>query len=232
MDYYSVLGVDQNSSQDDIKRAYRKLAMKHHPDRGGDAETLQRINEAYEVLGNPNKKAVYDTPNHTGFDFSNMQGDPFGSFFDANQFSSFFHHDINQRRPKNKDLSISLEVNLEDAYNGKKLFLEIPYPNGQNKTIELDIPQGINHGQKLKLNGMGDNSYQNLLLHFNNKSYGLNIPAGTQPGTKLRMKKLGMPILNTNDYGTLYVVVNCKIPNQLSEKQKQLLQELKDLNNV
>ena len=59
MDYYSILGVNKNASPEDIKKAYRKLAMKHHPDRGGDAGKLQEINEAYDTLKDPKKRSQY-----------------------------------------------------------------------------------------------------------------------------------------------------------------------------
>ena len=58
MDYYSTLGVGKNATDDDIKKAYRKLAMKHHPDRGGDESTFKKISEAYDVLSDPQKKQI------------------------------------------------------------------------------------------------------------------------------------------------------------------------------
>ena len=66
MDYYQVLGVDKTASQDDIKRAYRRLASKHHPDRGGDAEEFKRVQEAYDTLGDPERRAAYDNPQPQG----------------------------------------------------------------------------------------------------------------------------------------------------------------------
>lgn len=60
MDYYKILGLDSSASADDIKKAYRKQAMKHHPDRGGDESQFTVLQEAYDVLGNPNKRAMYD----------------------------------------------------------------------------------------------------------------------------------------------------------------------------
>ena len=59
-DYYKILGVQSNSNPDDIKKAYRKLSLKHHPDRGGDASEFKKINEAYQTLGTPEKKRMYD----------------------------------------------------------------------------------------------------------------------------------------------------------------------------
>ena len=59
-DYYKILGVQSTSNSDDIKKSYRKLSLKHHPDRGGDANDFKKINEAYQTLGNPEKKRMYD----------------------------------------------------------------------------------------------------------------------------------------------------------------------------
>ena len=67
MDYYKLLGVNQNSSQEEIKKAYRKLSLKHHPDRGGDAEEFKKINEAYSTLGDVEKKRMYDMQKNNPF---------------------------------------------------------------------------------------------------------------------------------------------------------------------
>jgi DnaJ-class molecular chaperone len=64
-DYYKILGVEKSASSDDIKKAFRKLAGQHHPDRGGDAEKFKELNEAYQVLSNDQKRAEYDTYGQT-----------------------------------------------------------------------------------------------------------------------------------------------------------------------
>ncbi len=74
MDYYKVLGVEESSSQDEIKKAYRKLSLKHHPDRGGDGEYFKKINEAYSVLGDVEKRRMYKMQNANPF--SHMNGGP------------------------------------------------------------------------------------------------------------------------------------------------------------
>ena len=74
MDYYKVLGVSESSSQDEIKKAYRKKSLKHHPDRGGDAEQFKKINEAYSVLGDTEKRKMYKMRNQNPF--SQMGGEP------------------------------------------------------------------------------------------------------------------------------------------------------------
>ena len=125
MDYYKTLGVNRNASQDEIKKAFKKQAMKHHPDKGGDANTFQQINEAYETLGNSNKKQQYDMFGTTGNqnprtqtwefggDFPNDIGDIFNDFFGGNR-SPF------QRRQfrKNRDIIIQADIELEDVLKG------------------------------------------------------------------------------------------------------------------
>ena len=81
MDYYKTLGVNRNASQDEIKKAFKKQAMKHHPDKGGDANTFQQINEAYETLGNSNKKQQYDMFGTTGNQNPRTQTWEFGGDF-------------------------------------------------------------------------------------------------------------------------------------------------------
>ena len=73
MDYYSILGVNKGASEEEIKKAYRKLAMKHHPDRGGDQTQFQRIQEAYETLGDAGRRQQYDNPQPQGFDHGGFQ---------------------------------------------------------------------------------------------------------------------------------------------------------------
>ena len=82
MDYYTILGVPRGASEDEIKKAYRKLAMQHHPDRGGDSAKFQQVQEAYDTLGDTNKRHVYDNPQPQGFHFNFNHGP--GGFADLN----------------------------------------------------------------------------------------------------------------------------------------------------
>ena len=72
MDYYNILGVDKTATQEEIKKAYRKLAIKYHPDKGGDAEKFKEISEAYETLSDPVKRQEYDNPQPDLSDFFNI----------------------------------------------------------------------------------------------------------------------------------------------------------------
>src|SRR5436305_14769639 len=77
-DYYEVLGVGKGASADEIKKAFRRAAIEHHPDRGGDEAKFKEINEAYEVLKDPAKKQRYDQFGHAGV--GGASGDPFGGY--------------------------------------------------------------------------------------------------------------------------------------------------------
>lgn len=117
--FYEILGVAENASAEDIKKAYRRLAMKHHPDKnkdGADDTLIKEINEAYSVLSDPDKRKKYDTfgsaDGHVGFsDFSGFS-DVFGS-----AFSSFFAGHRRQQI-KGEDVKIDLTITLEDAFLG------------------------------------------------------------------------------------------------------------------
>ena len=165
MDYYQTLGVAKDASDDEIKRAFRKLAMKHHPDRGGDQAEFQKIQEAYATLGDPQKRAEYDNPAPKGFQqyggmppgFEEMFGRGFG-----NGFQNF--HDLfgfRQPRPvRNRDLNLDTQITLEDAYNGKTIMAQVQLPSGREQVLEIKIPPGIKSGQRLRLSGLGDDANQ------------------------------------------------------------------------
>ena len=99
-DYYNVLGVKSDASRDEIKKAYRKLALKYHPDRNkSDSSAEQKfkeITEAYEILSDSNKREMYDSPRHQEFSFSGNPHDIFESFFGSFAgFESFFSSNVN-----------------------------------------------------------------------------------------------------------------------------------------
>lgn len=164
--HYETLGVDKTATSDEIKRAYRKLASQHHPDRGGETARFQEIQAAYDTLIDNEKRQLYDheqaNPFARGFAGGNFHGaDPFDHLrnmfgFDTNEF--FRQHGSHR---KNRNLRIIIELNLEDLLQPGFKLIEITGPSGK-KTIRIDIPMGVRHGQTLKYSGLGDQSNPNI----------------------------------------------------------------------
>lgn len=176
IDYYKILGIDKTASREEIKKAYRKLARKHHPDlnpNDKNAKTnFQQINEANEVLSDPEKRKKYDQygsdwkhaeqfekaqhnqeassgSERTGFSGTQFEGD-FSDFF-----NSMFGGTVNAGRSRQvkyrgEDYTTELHLNLTDVYETHKRTLTI---NG--KTIRITIPAGIENGQIIKIAGHG-----------------------------------------------------------------------------
>lgn len=128
-DYYNILGVSKNASPEEIKKAYRKKAVKYHPDKGGDEEKFKEANEAYAILSDEQKRSNYDRYGTVdGNPFSGGGSNPFGGFdFDLNDiFSGFggfggFTNNAQraQRRKKGGDLRINVKLNFHDVRDGK-----------------------------------------------------------------------------------------------------------------
>ena len=158
-DYYNILGVSKDASTAEIKKAYRKLAMKHHPDKGGDQERFKELSEAYAVLSDPQKKQMYDTYGDEGFHQQFSQEDIFKHFnFEdifrefgfgmggdrsSNPFADLFGSSFGmrgRRMERGSDLETYLEIDLEEAAKGVKKRLEVRHAvkcekcNGQGGT--------------------------------------------------------------------------------------------------
>lgn len=170
MDYYSALGLHRGASEDEIKKAYRSMAMKYHPDRGGDERKFKEIEEAYRFLSDPEKKNIIDMggdPNaqsRTGSGGFYSQG-PFEFHFSSGNFEDIFGQFgfgfQNQRNTrKNKSFNINVEITLEEVLLGKEINAEIGIPNGKNKIVNITIPPGIENGQQIRYQGMGDDTFK------------------------------------------------------------------------
>lgn len=167
MDYYSTLGLKRGATDAEIKKAYRSLAMKHHPDRGGDEKVFKEVSTAYEALSNPDKKRIIDMggdPNAQGGQgFGNS---PFEFHFGTQNMNDIFGNfgfGFNPRQQRrNRSLSISVEVTLEDVLTGKTVNAEVAIPGREGKIINIEIPAGIEHGQQIRYEGMGDHSIPSM----------------------------------------------------------------------
>jgi len=152
MNYYETLGVEPGASADDIKRAYRRMAMKVHPDRtGGDDTEFKKLQEAYETLSDPDRRAEYDNPRPSmrpEFDFA---GGDFNDIF-AQMFGA-------GRRParKNSDLLVNLQISLYHSYAGTDYILST-----ETGAVNIKIPAGVRPGTKLRVPGRGKQTHQNL----------------------------------------------------------------------
>lgn len=198
-DYYHILGISKNATPDEIKQAYRRLAQKHHPDKGGGQESeakFKEINEAYQVLSDPQKRAAYDqfgsadgNPfsgqsgfsgfegfGQTGFDFS--QGFGFGSGV-GDIFDSLFGQAVSQ-------VQVEVEITIPQAVLGDTLHLQI-----DGKPIELQIPPSTQDGQTFRMRGKG-------------RSY--------RGGT-----------------GDLIIIARVRVPHRLSREQRELYERLKSI---
>jgi curved DNA-binding protein len=182
-DYYAALGVQREAKPDDIKRAYRKLARKYHPDvsKEPDAEArFKEVAEAYEVLKDAQKRAAYDEVGRrwrggegefapppgwdTGFEFS---GRDFGEGFDHSAFfEALFgraREHATRAQARGADHRARVMIDLEDAYRGAQrgISLRMPVldkegvPRMQERTVQVEIPRGIRAGQHLRLAGLG-----------------------------------------------------------------------------
>ena len=166
-DYYSILGVTESASPEEIKKAYRSLANKHHPDKGGDQNKFKEISVAYDTLSDQQKRAEYDHQRQFGagpqFHFHSGNGgfDPFaqmfgGGFAQGHPFADIFGGMRGGRR--NRDLNIQCSITLEESFIGKQIEASFQLPSGRMQTVNIDLPAGIAHGNSIRYEGLGDDS--------------------------------------------------------------------------
>ncbi|MDB5254585.1 MAG: Chaperone protein DnaJ [Parcubacteria group bacterium] len=174
-DYYNILGVKKDASEDEIKKAFRKKAHEFHPDKkGGDEAKFKEANEAYSILSDKNKRAQYDQfgsagpnmggggfggggfdPNGFGFDFSGFQG---GAGFESGDLgdilSSIFGGGRRMRR--GRDVQVDIELSFEDSIFGIERTLNINSKLVKQKEVTIRIPAGIESGQMIRMTGYGE----------------------------------------------------------------------------
>ena len=355
-DYYDVLGVDKTASDSDLKRAYRKQAMKYHPDQNPDnaqaEEKFKEINEAYEILKDPQKRSAYDQFGHSAFEQGGAGGGFGGGFGGAGGgmggFADIFEDIFGsamgggmggrqaQRNNRGSDMRYDIEITLQDAFDGleKEITLtgsvkcktcsgsgakdgaepetcDTCYGNGkvvmqqgffqvertchsceglgttlkdpcrtcvgtgrmnQDKTLKIQIPAGVDTGNKIRLSGEGeaglrggengdlyvvismisDPIFQRDGAHIhcsvptsmaraaiggeieiptvNGERLKVKIPEGTQSGHQMRLRGKGMPVLQRQGRGDMYIQIIVETPVNISKRQRELLEEFESEN--
>ena len=160
--YYTILGVDRTASADDIKRAYRRLASQHHPDKGGDTSKFQEIQAAYATLSDPEKRQQYDNPQPQFHPFGPggfTSGMPGGFDFDA-IFSQFGIDPRGQRRGNPR---VSIWIEIADVMSGGPRTVSLNMGN-VTSNIEINIPVGINDNDNIRYPGLANG--QDLIVNY------------------------------------------------------------------
>ena len=343
-DYYEILGVKKDASQDDLKKAFRHLARKYHPDLNKGSkeaeEKFKEVNEAYQVLSDPQKKAQYDQVGHADFkpgEYTQARtpsyDDLFRDFGLGDIFDAYSTGAGRARSRAGADLRYDIEISLTDAFYGTKNTVAVPHitecgtchgtgaqpgfirtctkcgGTGEIRTvqkrghqqvmniaqcpdcsgsgkitekpcetchgrgsiqktrrIEVSIPRGVEDKQFLRIAGEGEpgenqglsgdlyavvhikkdssferqgaDLYSTTIISLKTALLGgeitvrtitgtalLKIPHGTQGHTLFRLREQGMPYLNADNRGDLLVKIVVKIPEKLTKKQEELVQE-------
>ena len=170
-DYYEILGVDRSVSESDLKKAFKRLARQYHPDKNpGNKEAEEKFKEAaeaYEVLSDQAKRQTYDQFGHQGVnsnfgqsgfqnvDINDIFNNIFGDEIFGDIFGDIFGRAGTRRPPRGRNIQMAYEMTLEEAVFGKDV--EIRLPNS-NKKVSVNIPAGVDTGNKIRLSGEGEPS--------------------------------------------------------------------------
>ncbi len=161
-DYYATLGVAKTATADEIKRAFRKLASQHHPDKGGDTKKFQAIQEAYAMLGDEQKRAEYDNPRPQ---FSGFHGTPGGVNIN-DIFGQMFGQGFAQQHqhPRRSHVRMTLWITLLDVATGGRRTVSLGTQAGVS-AVEIEIPLGIGDGDNVQYEGIGPGG-SDLVVQF------------------------------------------------------------------
>jgi DnaJ-class molecular chaperone len=173
MTYYETLGIGESATPDEIKRAYRKLASQHHPDKGGDTAKFQAIQSAYDTLADGSKREQYDFERKNpgmgagpqfhwhGGGMPNGMEDIFRQFgFPGGDPFAQFRQQQQPRR--NKDLRVHIEVPLSSTLEEQRKTLSIQTTGGTRQEVDVTIPRGVTPGTQIKYPNLGDNLFETL----------------------------------------------------------------------
>ena len=252
IDYYSTLGVSRTATQDEIKRAFRKLASQHHPDKGGDTARFQEIQAAYDTLGDSAKRQQYDNP-RPQFNNFNPAGGP---QFDFDTIFNVFGTQFGQRQQRHQPTvcRANLTITLADVATGGKRTIGIGA-----STVEIEIPVGINDGDSVQYRGIGPHS-SDLVITFRiaaSSTWGrqgsnlltdhevniwdlilgtettvkdllgneitIVVPKGTQPGARLRLRGRGLP--GRTGPGDMLVQIQAVIPKDIPKDLLDMIEQ-------
>lgn len=156
MSHYNTLGVDKTATQEQIKKAYRKLSMQYHPDKNdGDDSKFKEINEAYETLSDTNKRKQYDMGGRNPFGSSSRQytHNPFEGFENmSDMFNNIFGNGFsgNRQNAKGPDYRVDMHISFYESFTGVNKSINI---NGE--TVNINLKPGIKNGQKFRMQGKG-----------------------------------------------------------------------------
>ena len=161
-DYYAALGVPKTATADEIKKAFRRLASQHHPDKGGDTQKFQAIQEAYATLGDEQKRAEYDNPRPQ---FSGFRGTPGGVNIN-DIFGQMFGQGYGQQHqhPRRSHVRMTLWISLLDVATGGKRTVSLGTQAGVS-AVEIEIPLGINDEDNVQYEGIGPGG-SDLVVQF------------------------------------------------------------------
>ena len=169
-DYYKILGINKDASEEEIKKAFRKLAHVHHPDKsGGNEAKFKEASEAYAVLSDKKKRAQYDTfgsagpstgsgqagfdPSGFGFDFSGFANAGFDTGDLGDILSSIFG---GRRVRRGRDIAVDIELSFQESIFGAERKVVINSKFVKQKEVSINVPPGIDDGQMVRLTGQGE----------------------------------------------------------------------------
>lgn len=174
-DYYKILGVKRDASEEEIKKAFRKLAHVYHPDKsGGDEAKFKEANEAYAVLSDKKKRTQYDAFGTAGAGQSGFQGgfnpSDFGFSADFSGFSGFGTNGFDtgdlgdilssifggRRVRRGRDIAVDIELSFQESIFGTERKVVINSKFVKQKEVSISVPPGIDDGQMIRLSGMGE----------------------------------------------------------------------------
>ena len=175
--YYDILGVSEDASNEQIKNAFKSIAKKEHPDRGGDEAVFKEANEAYDTLKSSQKRHDYDTMRKFG---GTTQGGGQHPFFNEDIFGDFFSGFGNgdmqfnftqgpgrtrtfRSQPRgNRNVQVRMALSIKEVMTENEKTRHYKLPSGRDEFATVNIPAGVQHGVTFKFKGMGDDSIKNM----------------------------------------------------------------------